>query len=151
MKILMVCLGNICRSPLAHGLLLQKVKDLDLNWEVDSAGTSNYHVGDLPDRRSIDIARKNNLDITYQRGRQFTKEDFQRFDEIFVMDSSNYQNVLRLAENDEEREKVKLILNESFPGENRAVPDPYYGGNQGFENVYKMLDEATNKIIERLR
>lgn len=150
MKILMVCLGNICRSPLAHGLLEQKIAKNNLDWIVDSAGTSGYHEGKLPDSRSIDIAEKHNLDITNQRSRPLITEDLKNFDLIYAMDSSNYQNILRLANTEEEKKKVKLILNEAYPNENKQVPDPYYGGDAGFLNVYNMLDEATDKIINRL-
>lgn len=146
----MVCLGNICRSPLAHGLLQQKVNELGLDWMVDSAGTGAYHVGELPDPRSVEVAAKHGLDITYQRARQFVEADFQNFDLIYAMDAQNYQNILKLANSDEDRKKVLMMLNESHPGENRRVPDPYYGGKDGFDNVYNMLDEATNKLIERL-
>lgn len=149
MKILMVCLGNICRSPLAEGILREKAQDLDV--ETDSAGTSSYHVDEAPDLRSIQIARKYAINISDLRGRQFTTDDFDNFDKIYVMDQSNYQNVLRLARNDEDRAKVDLILNEIMPGSNSEVPDPYYGGDQGFENVYRMLDEATDKIIEKVK
>lgn len=148
-KVLMVCLGNICRSPLAEGILKSKVDISKI--EVDSAGTGGWHVGQQPDERSIKVARKNGLDITYQRGRKFSTYDFEQFDHIFVMDNSNYSDVIQLANTDAERKKVQLILDELFPGENVDVPDPYYGGGQGFENVYKMLDEACDKIAARLK
>lgn len=144
----MVCLGNICRSPLAEGILKSKVDSSKVF--VDSAGTGHWHVGNRPDSRSIDIARKNNIDITYQRGRQFTARDFDEFDIIYAMDNSNRDNILALAQNDEQRSKVKLILDEIFPGENVDVPDPYYGGTTGFENVYKMLDQACDVIVSKL-
>ena len=150
MKILMVCLGNICRSPLAHGLLQKKVDDRGLDWYVDSAGTGAYHVGEGPDPRSVDVAAAHDLDIRYQKARQFIVDDFEEYDLIFAMDSSNYSNMMQLARNEEDQQKIHLILNESYPGENRTVPDPYYGGDQGFKNVYDMLDEATNKLLERL-
>lgn len=140
----MVCLGNICRSPLAEGILKSKIDPSKV--EVASAGTGDWHVGQLPDDRSIKIAEKHNIDITDQRGRHFTSKDFDEFDLIYVMDNSNKENVLALAKNDEHRKKVKLILDEIFPGENVDVPDPYYGGNSGFDSVYKMLDEACEKI-----
>ena len=146
----MVCLGNICRSPLAHGLLQQKVDQLGLAWTIDSAGTGSYHVGHPPDPRSIDIAKQHNLDITNQKARQFTHQDFKEFDLIFAMDASNYNNILALAETEAEQQKVHLILNESYPGENRTVPDPYYGGDNGFLKVYNLLDEATDKLLRRL-
>lgn len=147
-RILMVCLGNICRSPLAEGILKSKVDPSKVF--VDSAGTGHWHVGDLPDDRSIEVARKFNLDITDQRGRQFSVKDFDDFDRIYVMDNSNKENVLALAKTEEHRKKVKLILDEIFPGENVDVPDPYYGGTVGFDNVYKMLDEACEIIAEDL-
>lgn len=150
MKVLMVCLGNICRSPLAEGILEHKVNALGLDWVVDSAGTGSWHVGELPDARSIHTASENGIDITNQRGRQFKQGDFDEFDLIYVMDSSNYQNVMQLARNEKDRAKVALIMNESSPGRNINVPDPYWG-EFGFEKVFKMLDEATDVIIEKYK
>lgn len=144
----MVCLGNICRSPLAEGILQSKV---DTNTVfVDSAGTANYHVGNLPDNRSIEVARKYGIDITGQRSRQFTVADFDNFDIIYAMDDSNYHNIIGLSRNDEDVQKVKMILNELEPNSNVNVPDPYYGGEQGFENVYQMLDEACTVIASKI-
>ena len=148
-RILMVCLGNICRSPLAEGILKSKIDTSKIF--VDSAGTGHWHVGDEPDKRSIAVGKKYKIDITAQRGRQFSKKDFDDFDVIYVMDNSNKENILALAENNSQKEKVKLILDEIFPGENVDVPDPYFGGNIGFENVYKMLDEACEQIAQRLK
>lgn len=147
-KVLMVCLGNICRSPLAEGILKKKTSHLDIF--VDSAGTSNYHVGDPPDERSVKIARKYGIDITSQRGRQFHVSDFDDFDLIFAMDKSNYNDILSLARNEYDKNKVELILNLLNPGENMDVPDPYYGGANGFEKVYKMLNEACNILVKRI-
>ncbi|MFT5249053.1 MAG: protein-tyrosine phosphatase [bacterium] len=147
-KILMVCLGNICRSPLAEGILKSKIDSNKV--VVDSAGTGHWHIGNKPDPRSIEVAKKHQLDITNQRGRQFSKQDFDNFDYIFVMDTSNKENVLSLARNDSDKEKVHLILDELFPNENVDVPDPYYGGGQGFESVYQMLEEACENIVNRL-
>jgi len=147
-KILMVCLGNICRSPLAEGILQSKV-DNNL-FVVDSAGTSSYHIGNKPDPRSIAIAKKKGIDITQQQARQFVKQDFLDFDIIYAMDNSNYNNIIALAENDKQKSKVNLILNESYPEQNLDVPDPYYGGDKGFETVFNMLDDACNKIKLRL-
>lgn len=147
-KILMVCLGNICRSPLAEGILKSKVDSSKVY--VDSAGTGSWHVGNSPDPRSIEVAKKNGLDISLQRGRQFNVTDFENFDRIFVMDLSNKENVLKLAKTAENKKKVSLILNQIFPNENVDVPDPYYGGTMGFDNVYNMLDEACTKIAEKL-
>lgn len=150
MKILMVCLGNICRSPMAHGLLRKKTEDLGLDVIVDSAGTSNFHVGEAPDSRMRQTAKEMGCPIDDLQAREFVANDYDLFDTIFVMDASNYNNVTRLARNEEEKNKVKFILNETFPNENRAVPDPYYGGEQGFIEVYNLLDEATDKIIQQL-
>ncbi|NMH89462.1 low molecular weight protein-tyrosine-phosphatase [Flavivirga algicola] len=147
-KILMVCLGNICRSPLAEGILKSKLSS-DL-FQVDSAGTANYHTGNSPDKRSIAVARKYGLDISHLKGRQFKTSDFDLFDFIYVMDESNFRNVTSLARNDEDIAKVKFILNEVYPNQNYDVPDPYYGGDEGFENVYKMLDEACDVIAKKL-
>lgn len=151
MKILMVCLGNICRSPLAEGILQHKSIQSGLSIDVDSAGTIAKHEGELPDPRSIEVAENYKIDITNQRSRPFKKADFELFDTIYVMDASNYSDVIALTENEEQRKKVKMILNESYPGENRRVPDPYFGGDEGFENVYQMLDKACSIIIDNLK
>ncbi|WP_417867684.1 low molecular weight protein-tyrosine-phosphatase [Xanthomarina gelatinilytica] len=147
-KILMVCLGNICRSPLAEGILKSKLPESD--FEVDSAGTSNYHIGEAPDVRSIAVAKKYGIDITAQKGRQFTETDFDTFDHIYVMDESNYDNVVKLARSTADKDKVTLILNEIYQNQNYSVPDPYYGGKQGFDQVFKMLDEACGQIAKKL-
>ncbi|WP_281228217.1 low molecular weight protein-tyrosine-phosphatase [Flavobacterium aquiphilum] len=147
-KILMVCLGNICRSPLAEGILASKLPND--KFFVDSAGTGSWHVGHSPDRRSIATAKKNGLDITNQKGRQFSRSDFDSFDYIFVMDSSNLRDVIHLAQNDTQKEKVQLVLDAIFPNENVDVPDPYYGTANGFDMVYQMLDDACEVIAQRL-
>lgn len=144
----MVCLGNICRSPLAEGILKSKV--FSFKTMVDSAGTGAYHIGKKPDPRSIAVAKLNGIDITDQRARQFTVEDFDKFDLIYAMDNSNYHNIIALARTEEDKAKVKLILNEIFSGENLDVPDPYHGGDYGFKNVYKMLDEACDIIAKKI-
>jgi len=144
----MVCLGNICRSPLAEGILKSKVDSQKVF--IDSAGTGGYHIGKLPDSRSIAVAEKYNLDITNQRCRKFQQSDFDEFDLIFVMDAFNKLDVLSLARNEEDKSKVKIILNEVFPNENVDVPDPYHDTERGFENVYQMLDKACNIIAQRL-
>jgi protein-tyrosine phosphatase len=148
-KILMVCLGNICRSPLAEGLLASKLPKS--KFSVDSAGTGNYHTGKQPDSRSIETAKKNNIDISFQKARQFSTKDFDEFDYIYVMDNSNYDDVIFLAKTPEHKKKVDLILNELFPGDNVDVPDPYYGLQNGFDMVYEMLDQATELIAEKLK
>jgi protein-tyrosine phosphatase len=144
----MVCLGNICRSPLAEGILKSKV--FSFKTFVDSAGTGAYHIGEKPDKRSINIAKANGIDITNQKARKFSVKDFDEFDYIYVMDNSNYDDVISLARNDDDRVKVKLILNEIFPDEDLDVPDPYYGGEFGFKNIYKMLDEACEIIAKKV-
>jgi protein-tyrosine phosphatase len=146
-KILMVCLGNICRSPLAEGIMRAKLPE---NYIVDSAGTGAWHSGQLPDKRSVTTAKNRGLDITNQRARQFKVSDFDTFDYIYVMDNSNYKDVLSLAPTEESKSKVKLILNEIFPNENVDVPDPYYGGDDGFENVFDMLDQACEAIARKV-
>ena len=143
----MVCLGNICRSPLAEGILQSKVSKGVI---VDSAGTSGFHQGELPDSRSIAVAKKYGIDLTNQRSRKFSSKDFDTFDVIYAMDYSNYRDIIALALTEEDKGKVKMILNESFPGEDRNVPDPYYGGEMGFENVYAMLEEACVKIASKI-
>jgi len=147
-KVLMVCLGNICRSPLAEGILASKLPKN--KFRVDSAGTGSWHVGHSPDKRSIAVAQKNGLSIDDQRGRQFKTSDFDEFDYIYVMDNSNYNDVIHLAKTPEHKEKVQLILNELFPDENVDVPDPYFGVTNGFDTVYQMLDEVTDIIAKKL-
>lgn len=147
-KILMVCLGNICRSPLAEGILKSKLNS-DFFF-IDSAGTAAYHTGELPDPRSIAIAKKNGIDISDQRARKFITNDFNEFDLIYAMDTENFQNICDMAKNESELLKVKMILNEINPSKNLSVPDPYYGGSHGFENVYELLDKACDIIIKKL-
>lgn len=146
----MVCLGNICRSPLAEGIMTQKAYEKGLNWKIDSAGTAAYHVGNLPDERSIEVANKYGIDLTKQKARQFDVSDFENFDVIYAMDTENYNNIIKLAKDKEDEQKVKLILNEIEPNSNQPVPDPYYGGDEGFENVYQMLDLACDTILNKL-
>ncbi|MFV8370334.1 low molecular weight protein-tyrosine-phosphatase [Flavobacterium sp. LB2R40] len=147
-KILMVCLGNICRSPLAEGILASKLPKN--KFKVDSAGTGSWHVGHTPDDRSIAVAKKNKISISDQKGRQFSTTDFDSFDYIYVMDNSNYDDVIQLAKSQEQKEKVQLILNELFPDEKVDVPDPYFGLPNGFEIVYNMLDEVCEVIAKKL-
>jgi protein-tyrosine phosphatase len=143
MKILMVCLGNICRSPLAHGILEHMAIEQGLNWEVDSAGTGNWHVGEGPDRRSTRTAREHGIDISKQICRHFRVDDFDEFDQIFVMDKNNLSDVLAKARNQQDKEKVKLLLGD------KIVPDPYYDDTQ-FEPVFKMVEEGCKAIIKQL-
>ena len=148
MKILMICLGNICRSPLAEGILSLKGKHLNL--EVDSAGTAAYHIGKQPDIRSIEIANKYTIDLNQQRARQFSRADFDKFDIIYAMDTNNYAHLISLASNETERNKIRMILNEINPKAYQSVPDPYYGGENGFQDIYNMIDKACDKIIQNI-
>ena len=147
MRILMVCLGNICRSPLADGVLRHKVQEKNLPWEVDSAGTASYHIGSPPDPRMVKTASKHGVDIGFLRARQFTSEDFNAFDRILVMDKSNYANVLNLASNQEDINKVMFLMDYLNPMQQKEVPDPYYGAQEDFDVVYKLVDEATDAIL----
>lgn len=151
MKILMVCLGNICRSPLAEGVFRQKAKDRGIEIEVDSCGTSGHHIGQAPDPRSVENAQKNGFDISNLRARQFSKADFNSFDRIYVMDQSNYADVIAQADHDNHSDKVKMILNEISPKSNRPVPDPYFGGEDGFQTVFDLLDEASDRILDDIQ
>ena len=144
----MVCLGNICRSPLAEGILRNKTKHLKT--VIDSAGTAGYHIGSPPDKRAINIAEKHNISLKDQTARQFNTSDFQKYDIIYAMDSNNYAHLIALAQNKEQRKKVKMILNEIHPGLFESVPDPYYGGKNGFQEVYEMLEKACEKITKQL-
>lgn len=148
MKVLMVCLGNICRSPLAQGILEHKVKKKGLDWVVDSVGTGGGHVGMGPDDRSLQVALKHGIDISTQEARRIRYRDIKEFDLIYCMDSNNYVNVRDMCHTLEEEDKVKLIMDESDPGKKMEVPDPYYGGNSGFEKIFQMLDRACDAIIK---
>ncbi len=147
----MVCLGNICRSPMAEGVLRKKLSEKGIEAEVDSAGTSNYHVGEKPDERAIACAARHGVDLKSLRARQFRPEDFDRFDRIFVMDLANYSDVISLARTPADREKVDLLLHVSFPDTNMEVPDPYFGGDSGFEKVYLLLDNACGLLAEGIQ
>lgn len=144
MKILMVCLGNICRSPLAEGIMQHLVDEEELNWTVDSAGTGNYHLGGHPDARSIKVAQQNGIDISNQKARQFSKADFNNFDHIYVMDKQNYENVMLLANSDEEKQKVKLFI------PNEIVPDPYFDDNL-FKPAFDMIYAQCGKLLTVLK
>lgn len=151
-KILMVCLGNICRSPLAEGILRDKTKKLGIPVFIDSAGTSaDYHLGAPPDKRTQKNALEHGIDLSNLRARMFTSEDFNNFDIIFVMDNSNYSNVINLAKNENDVKKVELILNRVKPNSNMPVPDPYFGGEEGFQNVFDLLENACETIAQSLK
>jgi len=151
MKILMVCLGNICRSPMAEGLMRSKIQKYNLDADVDSAGFEAFHTGDAPDYRAISVMKQNGIDISRQRSRLFKKSDFDQFDRIYVMDSGNYSDVKSVAINANQLLKVDYILNVLYPGTNKPVPDPWYGGNDGFLKTFQLLDDATEKIAADLR
>ncbi|HMU69103.1 MAG TPA: low molecular weight protein-tyrosine-phosphatase [Chitinophagales bacterium] len=148
MKVLMVCLGNICRSPLAEGILRHKSQEKGLNWHIESAGTGAWHVGQAPDPRSQRVAKQHGIDISKQRAQQFSPYHIEMFDLIFAMDSSNYQDIIRHAKTDAEKNKIQLIMNMVEPGMNKAVPDPYYDDHL-YATVYQMLDEACDNIISK--
>jgi protein-tyrosine phosphatase len=147
-KILMVCLGNICRSPMAQGILENKLAQKKKEAYVDSAGTSGWHEGEKPDGRAINTMKKFGIDISKQRSRPFHKLDFDEFDFIYTMDSSNYNDIMAIARSQEDKQKLHLILNISYPGKNLSVPDPYY--DNGFDTVYNLLNEACEKIAEQI-
>ena len=135
---------------MAQGILESKIEAQDLNIEVDSAGTAAYHVGEPPDGRAIAKSDQMNIDISSYRGRQITSNDFDDFDHIFVMDNYNFRDVLNIARNEDDKKKIDMILNKVFPDQNMSVPDPYYGGEEGFDNVLQLLDRACDKILEEL-
>ncbi|WP_116769274.1 low molecular weight protein-tyrosine-phosphatase [Maribacter litoralis] len=147
MKVLMVCLGNICRSPLAEGILKSKVDTAKVF--VDSAGTAGYHIGNAPDPRSIKVAKNHNIDISSQVCRRFIVSDFDTFDLIYAMDKSNYGNIIGMARNKADAEKVKLLLNE-IDATDQEVPDPYYDADDGFETVFQLIDKACTNIADKL-
>jgi len=151
MKVLMVCLGNICRSPIADGLLRKKVQEQHLDVEVDSAGTIGMHAGSAPDSRMIATAKSRGTDISFLKARQFTAKDFQGFDVIFAMDKNNKRDILSLAKTAEDKQKVHLLLSEITNQEEANVPDPYYGTSKDFEHVYDLVDNATDTIIEKIK
>ena len=149
MKILMVCLGNICRSPLADGIMQKLINDRDLDCTVDSAGTSSYHIGEAPDRRMIATALSHGVDISNLKARQFIADDFENFDLIYAMDFSNKSNMLELY-NGSDQNPIKLLLDENSRTKGMEVPDPYFGGDEGFEDVYKLVSNACNSIADKI-
>jgi len=150
-RILMVCLGNICRSPVAEGIMLKLILEKDLNLFVDSAGTAGYHVGEAPDSRTINNAKKNGVDLTRLKARKFVLDDFDAFDKIYVMDEQNFQTIVSLTQNKEHHKKVNFLLNELYPAKDLPVPDPYYGDESDFEKVFYLIRMACEKIGENLK
>lgn len=144
-------MGNICRSPIADGLLRQKVNEERLNVEVDSAGTISMHAGSAPDSRMISTAKNRGTDISFLKARQFTAADFELFDVIFAMDKNNKRDILSLAKTNADKQKVHLLLSEISDQEEANVPDPYYGTSKDFEHVYDLVDKATNTIIQKIK
>jgi protein-tyrosine phosphatase len=149
MKILMVCLGNICRSPLAEGILQHKANKAGLNWKVESAGTNHYHIGEPPHKLSQKVAKLNGIDICDQRARRFIAEDFYSYDKIYALADDVLDDIKDIAGKKFDSSKVDLLMNELHPGEDRSVPDPWYGTEPGYHEVYKILDAVCNKIIEK--
>lgn len=149
MKILMVCLGNICRSPLAEGILQIQVQEAKLDWVVDSAGTEASDAGSPPHHLSQKVALQNGIDISQQCCRKFAKEDMLNFDKIYVMDDENYNEVKRISKTLWDKNKVTLLMNELHPGKNENVPDPWYGNEDGYKKVFAMIDKACHKVIAK--
>ena len=145
----MVCLGNICRSPLAEGILQKKAKELGLNWKVDSAGTNGYHNGEAPHRLSQKVARIHGIDISAQRSRKFSISDFDEFDKIYVMAGDVFDDLRRLSGKKFQPEKIDYLMNEVYPGENRDIPDPWYGGEEGYHEVFEMMERACDALVEK--
>ena len=147
MKILMVCLGNICRSPLAEGILQHRAWEAGLQWSVESAGTNGYHNGEAPHRLSQKVAKLNGIDISQQRSRKFVPEDFERFDMIYAMAEDVVHEIRRIAGSRFRAEKVDLLMNILHPGQDRDVPDPWYGAEPGYHEVFRMIDDACTHLI----
>jgi protein-tyrosine phosphatase len=147
MKILMVCLGNICRSPLAEGILQHKAAKAGLNWIVESAGTNGYHTGEPPHHLSIKVALQNNIDIKKQKSREFIAEDFNRYDKIYAMAEDVLDDMKQIAKEKFDYRKADLLLNELYPGQNREVPDPWSGPEKGYHEVFKLIDKGCEIII----
>jgi protein-tyrosine phosphatase len=151
MKILMVCLGNICRSPLAEGILKEKAAKAGLKWTIESAGTNGYHDGEAPHRLSQKVAKLNGIEICDQRSRKITADDFSNFDKIYAMSSDVIDEMKWIAKKKYDPSKVDLLMNELKPGKNLDVPDPWYGPEPGYHSVYKMIEEACDAIVERYK
>ncbi|QNL22174.1 low molecular weight phosphotyrosine protein phosphatase [Hyphobacterium sp. CCMP332] len=149
-KVLFVCLGNICRSPMAEGLMISKIKARGIDHiDVESAGTSNYHIGEMPDNRMLETAAQNGI-ILESRARQFSMLDFEKFDYIIAMDKSNKADILKLARNDEERKKVRLMRDFDDKSDENDVPDPYFGGHKGFEYVFDILERSSENLLNSI-
>ncbi|NDA62494.1 MAG: low molecular weight phosphotyrosine protein phosphatase [Chitinophagia bacterium] len=151
MKILMVCLGNICRSPLAEGIMRKRAAEAGLDWEIDSAGTASYHAGEPPYYLSQEVAARNQLDISEQKCRKFLKEDMQRFDRIYVMDGDNYKEVKNISGALFDEKKVHWLLHELYPDRKEPVPDPYFGTAADFDKVFDLINRGCCSIIDNYK
>jgi protein-tyrosine phosphatase len=151
MKILMVCLGNICRSPLAEGIMQHKAGKAGLDWKVESAGTNSYHIGEPPHHLSQKVALMNGVNICDQRARRFTKEDFKDYDIIYAMADDVLEDMKTIARDHFDPSKAILFLNELYPGTNRSVPDPWYGPEPGYHEVYDLISKTCDRIIEKYK
>ncbi|HTO14958.1 MAG TPA: low molecular weight protein-tyrosine-phosphatase [Edaphocola sp.] len=151
MKILMVCLGNICRSPIAEGVMEKLIKKNYLSWKVASAGTNSYHIGSPPHEYSINICNKNNVDIKHQRARRFQLSDLKEYDKIYAMAEDVLTDIKHISGSDFDGEKVTLFLNELFPNSNRSVTDPWYGEEDGYAEVYDIIERTCERIVEKYR
>jgi protein-tyrosine phosphatase len=151
MRVLMVCLGNICRSPIAEGVLRHKAKQQGLHWEIASAGTESYHIGSAPHRFSQKVCKENGVDISMQRAREFSPVDLTRYDKVYAMSDDVYNEIARMSGRRADMSKVDLFMNESMPGSNVSVPDPYYGPEQGFTPVYEMIARNCDAIVEKYK
>ncbi|MBK7434081.1 MAG: low molecular weight phosphotyrosine protein phosphatase [Chitinophagaceae bacterium] len=145
----MVCLGNICRSPLAEGILKDRCEKAGLNWTIDSAGTNSYHTGEAPHHFSQQVAAHNGIDISMQRARRFTADDIRQYDKIYALANDVLEDMRRIAKADFDEQKVDLLLNELYPGENRDVPDPWYGPEAGYHEVFALISEACDRILQK--
>ncbi len=149
MRILMVCLGNICRSPIAEGVMQHKARQYGLNWQVDSAGTESYHIGEAPHRYSQKICHNNGIDISGQRARRFSPADFAAYDKIYAMAEDVYREIQRIGGGKARMDKVELFLNELTPGCGASVPDPWYGEEDGYTTVYQLINDTCEAIVKR--
>lgn len=151
MKILMVCLGNICRSPLAEGILQDKAFKAGLSWSVESAGTNHYHTGEAPHPLSQKVAKLNGIDISQQRARRFRADDFQQYDRIYALAADVMEEMKRIAKQQFDPTKADLLMNALYPGKDMDVPDPWYGPEPGYHEVYKLIDAACEAIIADIK
>ncbi len=149
MKILMVCLGNICRSPLAEGILQEKVIKAGLNWQVDSAGTNSYHIGEPPHHLSQKVAKLNGIDISNQRARRFTADDFKCYDKIYALAIDVLDDIKKMSNEKFDATKVMLLMNELYPNKNMDVPDPWYGTEPGYHHAFSLIEQACDAIITK--